>query len=153
MIPGDRLLCVLVRPLEQGAEFKDWPLHITIVPWFRTDTSTETLAGELRQALQEQKPFLITVDGEAHFGRRRKPVNLIMLPSPLTDLETAARQLLRSHDAWMVDETTKVKRPFRPHITAQKSVQPREGDRIMCDNLYIIEQKGDHKEVVVCIQL
>jgi 2'-5' RNA ligase len=146
MKPGDRLVCALVEPLPLGASFKDWPLHITIVPWFRTDVPSDSLASEMSAALKDIDPFEVVMDGTAKFGRG-KTVNLAQLPTPLTEVETRVRQILKLHQAWLVDETTKHQRPFRPHVTAQKSVRLQEGDNWRCDRLYIIEQKGDHKEV------
>lgn len=138
-------MVAFVKPMEVGSRFKDWPLHITIVPWFRTDISSEELVSELVSKLADIKPFEARVGKETHFGGWRKLVNLIMQPSPLAQIERIVRTTLKSHDAWLVDESTKKQRPYRPHITAQLEGRVYEGDRIAIGKLYIVMQKGDYK--------
>jgi 2'-5' RNA ligase len=152
MKPGDRLVCAFVDQLPVGTDFKEWPLHVTIVPWFRADVSSYALARGIKTALSGISPFEIRVDGEAVFGRD-KTVNLIEQPTPLNDIESQVRSVLKNHNAWLVDESTKKKRPFKPHVTAQKSARLNEGEGFLCDRLYIVEQKGDHKSIEAEIPL
>jgi 2'-5' RNA ligase len=147
MQPGDRLVCALVAPMREGQEFKDWPLHVTIVPWFRTDASPSQLVKEFEQAVDGVKAFMVVMDGEARFGRN-KLVNLVAPPTPLIDIESRIRSVLVSHQAWVVDQTTKSKRPYRPHVTAQKEQRLHQGESFICEELYIISQMGGYKEVV-----
>jgi 2'-5' RNA ligase len=153
MVPGDRLFCAFVDSREAGDTFSDWPLHLTIVPWFRTATSSEELGGELRRRLQWLGPFQVVVEGEAKFGAKRRLVSLVAEPTPLRSIEHEVREMLHEHAAWLVDETTRVRRPFRPHVTAQRSGRLQDGDAFMCEALYIVEQKGGYKEVVNKIRL
>jgi 2'-5' RNA ligase len=152
MIPSDRLFCAFVEPMHVRDMFTQWPLHITIIPWFRTDISTDDFARTLSQRLSPLQPFQVIVNGETRMGHN-KTVNLLKMPSPIENIAHQARKLLHEKDSWIVDETTKKHRDFRPHITAQKDTRVHEGDRLICDSLYIIEQKGDHKEVVSRIEL
>lgn len=152
MIPGDRLLCALLDSLHVGDTFPHWPLHITIIPWFRTDISSDEIGRELSQRLNALEPFLVSIESETRMGHGRT-ANLIAVPSPLMNIEQEARTLLHEHNAWLVDETTKRRHEFTPHITQLKSGKATEGDSFTCDSLYIIEQKGDYKEVVSRIDL
>lgn len=134
--------------------FTEWPLHITVIPWFRVQVSNDELGREFSRALSPMQPFLMTVDGEADFGHLgRKKVHLIATPTPLENIEANAREILHAHDAWLVDETTKRRQDFRPHVTVQPSGQIHTGDTLTCDSLYIIEQKGGYKEIVSRIEL
>ncbi len=154
MVPDDRLVCALVRPLAVGDIFQDWPLHITIVPWFRSQTPPLELARLLQQQLVGIEPFRVDVDGEAAFGYRgRKQVNLITLPSPIIAMEEQIRRVLKSRSSWIVDESTKKLRSFRPHITFQRTERLHAGDSFQCGEVYIIEQKGGHKVVAAVITL
>lgn len=149
MLPGDRLLCAFLENRPAGNTFTDWPLHVTIIPWFRAEVTSDELAGIIKQKLASTGSFTYVVAGEAGFGyKRRKLVNLIVQPSPLDDIEKYARSILHAHKAWIVDETTKIPRAFRPHITALKTGRAHEGDSFLCDTLYIVEQKGDYKEIM-----
>lgn len=155
MIPGDRLLCAFVANQPAvGDSFSDWPLHVTIIPWFRAELPSQDLGRELAGRLDGIAPFRVSIDGESHFGfKGRKTVNLIKTPTPLMDIERQARAILRENKAWLVDETTKTRRPFMPHVTVQKSGRVHEGDSFSVDKLYIVEQKGQHKVIVEVIQL
>lgn len=154
MIPGDRLICVFVQDQGAGARFKDWPLHSTIVPWFRSEVSSDSLASEVKASLEGAGAFVAAAGGEAGFGRKgQKQVNLIETSSPLEDIEQKVRRLLHGHGVWIADETTKVRRPFRPHVTVQKSGRVHRGDTWSVKKLYIVLQKGDYKEIVSIIDL
>lgn len=151
MQPGDRLICAFVKPLTPGAEFKLWPLHVTIVPWFRVEISLDRIAKEIGDALTEVQPFEAVVGGEAHFGRN-KLVNLVRQPTPLMEIEKKVRSVLKSHDAWIVDETTKRRRSYRPHVTEQKSERVHEGDSFLVNRFYVVEQLGGSKKVVELVR-
>ena len=145
MQPGDRLVCVFVS--EPPLEFKDWPLHVTVVPWFRTDLTSAELADELQSRLSGYKGFQAVMGDEAAFGHH-KTVNLVAQPTPLIEIEEQVRTALKQHHAWLVDETTKRGREYRPHVTAQKTGRLYRGDCFVVNKLYIIEQKGGLKKIV-----
>jgi hypothetical protein len=68
-------------------------------------------------------------------------------------MEQATRRLLYGNHAWLVDHTTKRKFPFRPHVTAQKTGRVQYGDHFTVGTVSLVEQKGDHKEVVGEVRL
>lgn len=154
MLPGDRLLCAFLENRSAGETFTDWPLHVTIIPWFRAEVASDELANIIKQKLASMSSFMYTVAGEAGFGYKgRKLVNLIVQPSPLDSIEKYVRSVLHEQRAWIVDETTEATRTFRPHITSLKTGRVHEGDSLLCDTLYIVEQKGEYKEIVSRIDL
>lgn len=153
MIPGDRLYCALVESLKVGDTFTNWPLHVTLVPWFRTDISSARLSSDIQRRLQAIKPFTVSVAGEERFGAKRRTVNLVAEPTLLVDIEHIARGQLYELGAWIVDETTEVRQAFRPHVTEQAATRLHAGDIFRCDALYIVEQKGDYKEIVSRVML
>lgn len=149
MLPGDRLVCAFLEPRVVGTQFKTWFLHVTIVPWFRLDDVSETVARGLEKALKTVVPFELVGDGSAKFGpHKNRPVRLLGQSTPLMLIERQVRNYLHKKRAWIVDETTKVRRQFRPHVTNQGENGMAEGDTFRCDRLYIVEQKGDCKEIV-----
>jgi 2'-5' RNA ligase len=152
MRPGDRLICAFIDQLPAGAEFKDWPLHVTVVPWFRIEASADKLAEDIKASLAGLSSFEVRMGRKATFGNH-KTVNLVQQPSPFDDIEASVRMVLKRQDAWLADETTKQRRPYKPHVTAQKGTRMNEGDSFWCDRVYIIEQKGGHKTVAAEILL
>lgn len=154
MQPGDRLICAFVQPMHAGDLFRQWPLHITIVAWFRVEDSTERIVTGLKKALLPIRPFHVVMDGAAAFGpHHSRPARLVQLPTTLSEVEHRVRRYLHKKRAWLVDETTKVTYAYRPHVTAQVSGQSQAGDRFMCDRLYVVAQAGDYKEIVGEVQL
>lgn len=153
MIPGDRLVCAFVRPQTTGMQFKKWLLHVTIVPWFRLEDESADIAGGLEQALKTISPFEARVDGAAKFGPRRREVSLVKQPTGLNEVEAKVRGYLHKKRAWLVDETTKRRYDFRPHVTMQGDEKLQDGDTFWVDRLYIVEQKGDYKEIVAEVNL
>jgi hypothetical protein len=152
MRPGDRLVCTFVNDKETGDMFTDWPLHITIVPWFRTEVELAVLVAELESKLSRIDGFDVVMGSQVIFGRG-KSVSLVEKPTPLTEVEEIVRSCLKNHNACIVDETTKRHHTFRPHVTEQRTERLKRGDYFFCDRLYIIEQKGGHKEVSAVVEL
>ncbi|MDB5164751.1 MAG: hypothetical protein JWL89_377 [Candidatus Saccharibacteria bacterium] len=154
MHPGDRLVCAFTTQHRVGDRFTEWPLHVTIVPWFRLALESEDLAKELEQALAGIKSFQVVLVGASQFGHSKgKTAHLVQLPTSFIQIEQIVRDGLKRHGAWLVDETTRLRRDYRPHVTNQKSEQTQMGATFMCDRLYIVEQKGGYKEVVATVEL
>lgn len=126
-----------------------WPLHVTIIPWFRLSDSTELITRGLAQAYKPIAPFMAVAEAEAMMGpKRNQPVVLLAGPTPFRDIEQRTRTYLHKKRAWLVDETTKRQRPFRPHVTNQLQDRLYPGDAFKTDNIYMVEQEGGHKQVV-----
>lgn len=148
MLPGDRLVCAFVEPQRLGLQFKEWLLHVTIVPWFRVEDTSDAIAEGMHEALTTIEPFTATAGDTAYFGPRKRTVRLLVQPTPFTHVEQKVRTYLHKKRAWLVDETTKRHYDFRPHVTEQEQQGLGEGQSFHCDRLYIVEQKGDYKEIV-----
>ena len=149
MVPGDRLICAFVRPLELGDTFPQWPLHVTIVPWFRLQDHTDHIVQGLTEALYQIAPFTATADAPVMMGpRRNRPATLLAKPTPFQVIEQRVRTYFHKKRAWLVDETTKIRRPYRPHVTFQGNERLQSGETFACDRLYVIEQFGEKKAVV-----
>jgi len=154
MLPGDRLVCVFVESLAVGSRFTAWPLHVTIVPWFRLALSSDDVLMGLQKVTASIHPFTVVMDDDARFGRhKQKLVNLVSLPSPLNSVEQAVRKFLKASGAWLVDETTKRRLPYRPHVTAQGNEGLQRSAGFWCEKLYLIEQLGSAKTVAGIVGL
>lgn len=154
MLPGDRLVCAFVEPQTVGAQFKTWLLHVTIVTWFRLDDGSAAIARGLEKALQTIVPFEVIAGGEALFGpKKSRLVRLLQASEPLAQTEAKVRSYLHKKRAFLLDEMTQKHYSFRPHVTEQGEERLRGGDTFRVDQLYIVQQKGDYKEVVSKIAL
>lgn len=153
MLPGDRLVCAFVEKQPIGATFKDWPLHITIVPWFRLDIPSIQLAEQLQKHYIGSNVFRIAVLEEIQLGyKKHKLANLLAGPE-LMKLEGQTRRLLHAYNTWVVDEADRTRQGFRPHVTVLGTGRVHQGDSFDCDRLYIVSQHGDFKQVDSVINL
>lgn len=153
MLPGDRMVCALLEPLEPGDRFEAWPLHVTVIPWFRFEDSSERVAKGLWRAYTHVRPFSAKVGSEISLGPNKDRTARVLEPASFPELERLTRTYFHKKRAWLVDETTKARRDYLPHITYQGDDGPRQGDVVHCGRLYIIEQYGEYKEVVAKIPL
>jgi hypothetical protein len=153
MLPGDRLICAFVDPVSVGKTFSNWLLHVTIVPWFRLDDSSDQIARGLQTALSPIPQFQVKVGEEVRLGpKKNRPAHLVE-EGLFPDIEKRIRNYLHKKQAWLVDETTKRKQQFRPHVTFQGDNHVKTGDVLVFDAVYIVEQRGSYKEVVAAIPL
>jgi 2'-5' RNA ligase len=154
MLPGDRLVCAFVEPQVVGQQFRQWLLHVTVVPWFRVSETTEVVCRGLSRALITIKPFSVPVDGDEMFGpHKNRPVKLLQSSNGFDEIEPKIRNYFHKKRALLIDETTKRKTPFRAHVTLQSGTTLHDDTVITCDRLYIVEQKGEYKEIVGEISL
>jgi hypothetical protein len=152
--PGDRLICALLKPLEAGHKFKEWPLHITVMPWFRLDDASDRIAAGLGRAFTCVGPFSARTGREVRLGpKKNRPGRVLEPAGSFPELEKRTRRYLHKKRAWLVDETTHARRPYLPHVTYQRNDALAAGRIIDCERLYVIEQKGNHKQVVAEVPL
>lgn len=153
MLPGDRLVCAFVKPQKVDVEFKEWPLHVTVVPWVRLNEPSKQIAEGLQRALITIKPFHAKAGDEVTMGPKERRARLLELPTPFTGIEQKVRNYFHKKRAWLVDETTKRRYEFRPHVTVQQTKELAEDKTFRVGKLYIVEQKGDYKQVMAEISL
>jgi 2'-5' RNA ligase len=154
MIPGDRLVCAFVESQAVGVQFRTWLLHITVVPWFRLGDPSEVITEGLGRAMYGIEPFDAVTGASAQFGpRKNRPVRLLLPDGQLVEIEAKVRAYLHKKHAFLIDETTKKPYDFRPHVTAQHGFLLPENTRLHISELYIVEQKGDYKEIVSEVRL
>lgn len=154
MKPGDRLICAFTKALPADSQFIDWPLHVTVVPWFRLALNSELITANLERLLGTTAFIVQMGEENVQFGHQKdKRATLVQLPSPFTQLEQLVRGYFHDQHAWLVDESTSQRQEFRPHMTVQRTNGLHAGDTFQCDQLYIVEQKGPHKEVTGEIRL
>lgn len=139
MRPGDRLWCAFIEPQNSGDSFNAWPLHVTLVPWFRVAAPNDVLAAATQQAIAGVDPFTFTIGQETMFGHNAsKGANIVKPPTPFSDLERRLRLLLAERGAWIIGGH----RTYRPHVTVQAARRVHAGEHYWCDACYLVEQKG-----------
>lgn len=153
MRPGDYLLCLFGEDFEVDHTFKAWPLHLTLVAWFRP--KDDQFEQAITQLVSRYQPLSLqaTLEGQ-HFGHQPGKLATLVVQDPkLMDLQRTLHHYLQSAGAWLVDDTTRLQRAFIPHITEQGSTTLRDGDRFVCNHVYMVEQLGGVKRIRAAIPL
>ena len=114
-----QILAIGVDSLDEGSEFREWPLHITLVPWFeeakqpQLSDGLETVAGYIR-------PFEAKLGARALFGAQQDvPVWTIE--------ENRSLQSLHNHTLTVVYDAngqldySYVGYHYKPHITVRQN--------------------------------
>lgn len=151
MQPGDIIVVAFVKPQQLGQQFKEWPLHVTVLSWQRGTAPAEMLARQLSVNLQDIRPFNVEVADETGFGKTGSiRVNLVRTPTPLSDIHQTVTNV--ALDAGFVQVSHRYP-AYRPHVTVQPKERLHSGDTFLCDHLYLVAQHGEYKSVEAEITL
>ncbi|HET9174122.1 MAG TPA: 2'-5' RNA ligase family protein [Candidatus Saccharimonadales bacterium] len=154
MKPGDRLLCIFVRPQPLHARFTSWSLHITLVPWFRVAKFATELSTALSHIVSRCAPFEVAGTDSAYFGaKKNRLVRLLAVSPSLMGIEQDVRSYLHRQQSWIIDEVPGAHRDFQPHVTEQDKEGLNSNETVWVNELNIVEQQATHKEVVGSIPL
>lgn len=150
MQPGDVLVCVFVEDVGTGDTFEQWPLHVTLVPWFRLYTETRNFIETLTNELSAQNAFTDTVGEREVFSKREanvlnkptwQPLHEAVLSCVYNSGEPAAKQF-----RYVADN-------YQPHVTVQARTALHAGDTIEVSTVTVVEQKGDYKQAIATLSL
>lgn len=133
------MLAILVAPYKAGDSFQLWPLHITLVPWFKV-SDVGSLKRQLKSLLAARPAFQVQV-GEAQRWRSRS-VYIINASTELLKLHNRLLAVTAEH----VVQPTKFKfvgPHFKPHITLNKSGKLKANQTLAVDRVYLIETKAE----------
>ena len=137
-----RLVVVLpLSPLAEGDSFavSHWPLHITILPPFRTDAAGSEVGEAIRSAASGQSPLTVVADHDELFGRRHDvPVTVMAVNEQLTAMHHALRDAVRPFAA-APDEPAFTGARFRPHITMKAHGRVRQGDQFTLTQIAVVD--------------
>jgi 2'-5' RNA ligase len=124
---GEFVVVCMRQAIAVGTRFTQWPLHLTLVPWF-TAPDIETVQAALEPVLRLTSPFTVDVGDRAYFGQRKLPVKLLK-PSPQLH---ALHGLLLSkleEQGWPITGRY-TGQHYKPHIT-QKAGLDAEGEFVI----------------------
>jgi 2'-5' RNA ligase len=137
-----RLVVVLpLTPLAAGDSFAvdAWPLHITVLPPFRTDAAGSDVGDAIRSAASGQSEVTVVADHDELFGRRHDvPVTVMAVNEQLTVMHHALRDAVRPF-AVAPDEPAFTGARFRPHITMKSHGRVHQGDRFTLTQIAVVD--------------
>jgi 2'-5' RNA ligase len=116
----------------------DWPLHITLLPWFLCDKEDE-LDDFLRRTASSYTPFWVEVGEEKVFGPQKDiNINLILPNEPLERLH---KELINqvSQAGKIVADSQYIGEAYQPHIRRYGNRGKKPGQTIRIDSIYVTE--------------
>jgi hypothetical protein len=139
---GDLIIVHLVEAFDSGLIFNRsaWPLHITLIPWFKCKNK-DMLSARLHKTSARISAFTAMVADEQMFGPNKNiAVNVFQTQTQLRDLHEKLADSLKvqgvefQESHYMFDK-------FRAHITRQTSDNRHKdpGDEINVDNFCLAE--------------
>lgn len=155
---GSHIAVIMVDKLPKGAAFRrkrmEWPLHVTVMPWFSVAKPQHLLLQDLETITKKRKSFRLAVDSDALFGPKKDiSVSLVQKNENISSLHQELLRYVLAHGAvedsyvqWLGDA-------YRPHITHHGKIRPNTGDIISADGLTIVKLlEDDICEVVTDLQ-
>ncbi|MEM9336353.1 MAG: 2'-5' RNA ligase family protein [Patescibacteria group bacterium] len=129
-----------IEPLEEGHHYayKDFPLHCTLVHWFKTESNHEVVGQVLSPVLKSTAPFRITSLTQALFGKDQNiPVHKIKKTNEILTLHKRLIQALKVTDPtytipWLGDS-------YEPHVTDIEDRALRQGESFNVTRVYLAE--------------
>jgi 2'-5' RNA ligase len=125
-------------------ERSHWPLHVTLVPWFKV-SDEEAVIRSLEKLGERTGTFTLHVGGIEHFGRNRDvPVNIITNPEPARVLHEDLIMTLGKADI-AYDEQQYINRNYAPHITRHErdGRHSNKGEEIYVDDFHLVRLLDD----------
>lgn len=139
------VIAQFITPVSIGDEFasSQWPLHVTIAGVFMIDWDQNTVRVELRELLNSQNKFSVTVGENALFGPNEDiHVKLLKQNDELKQLHLQVVKFLQDNGA-IFNNPEYQNEGFRPHITLKKDVQLHESDKVLFNELAIVDMFPD----------
>jgi len=147
------MIAHFTEPLGLDYEFEDWPLHISILPWFHRNK--EIAVAELELAVVHMKSCRIALGAKAldsveFFGVNEDiPVRRV---KDCTSLGVMHGMLLSQFQLDLEDKTF-IGGAYNPHLTIRENEDPGEGFEIDIKDISLVEYGKPVKKVVQTFNL
>lgn len=136
------ILVALLSDYQPGDTFAQWPLHVTLVPWFDPRDLSEFVA-HLQNVAAKYGSIESTVGEKRIWGPNT--VNVITRVPQLQRLHLELLSLVRAHGTLLINEQYTGSN-YTPHITHQKGVSAKEGSSVVLDTIYLVEKQVHVRE-------
>ena len=141
---NEHVVAIMLEPVTVGQEFIDWPLHITIVPWFPCDDA-EKLDSILADVAKTHAGFLVEVGEIEKFGPKKDiKVNLVKDSPELDKLHWTIFNILEKNN-FGIHQKEYVGDGYKPHITHQPHGQKSKDEKLKIETFTLVKQVRQKK--------
>jgi hypothetical protein len=154
------MVCHMLEKAPEGFQFSEWPLHLTVVPWFRVEEGAllNTLLA-IEATAKKVGSFAIKAKGDAWYGPKGDV--------PVTEVEdTTGGKLVKlhlgllqgiQHSGGTILDLTYTGESYSPHVSLTKNGSSLQRDRVIhCSNITVVEKtrrEVEDKQVVEVVSL
>ena len=145
------ILVALLDDHRPGDAFAQWPLHVTLVPWF-SPLDLKQFIEELKRKAGMYAQITSTVGEQRIWGPHT--VNVIDRVPVLQELHTELLALVRLHGRLLINEQYTGEN-YTPHVTRQSTIAAAQGRIVTIHAVYLISRPagGGQKTVLSKIPL
>lgn len=157
MKPGALIVVAMVDPEHVPERFRrrrlEWPLHVTIVPWFTVPDVAKCIQF-LKENLASEPSFEVIMGEDTAFGADHDiPVTLVANRQPFGILHNYVLEMIKDHGGEILMNTW-IGDSYRPHVTHHGSNRLYTGDTFMVRSVTLVRLlDDDFCEVVTTIPL
>ena len=140
---------LFVSFLEQSKaeRFKAWPLHVTLVPWFKSDYETARKVAD--SVSSRNKQFTVRALGRASFGPSNNiPVRLIEKSPEIITLHTSLLTHL-DEEGVSYRGLRYVAGNYEPHVTVRSGNVSVVSSEIRIDSITIVEKVSEYGDRII----
>ena len=136
----ENVIAILLERMPLNKEFIEWPLYITIVPWFH-GYDAKKLDSLLVKISKSHKGFTAQIGPLEKFGHKKEvAVNVVDDCDQLDKLHLDVFNTLEKND-FIIHQKDFVGETYRAHITRQPKGHKNEGDRIEVGAFALVKQE------------
>lgn len=136
---NEHVVAIMLEPVKIGQEFIEWPLHITLAPWFPCDDEPK-LDKILAQIAKDHKSFSITIGGVQKFGSKKDvPVNVVRDNAQLVELHWKIFNAL-DKSGFPIHQREYVGGGYQAHVTHQVHGKKKSGEKLAIGSFTLVKQ-------------
>jgi len=153
------MVCHMLEEAPEGHQFSNWPLHLTVIPWFRVEEEAlpSTLLA-IEETAKRVGSFAVRTKGNAWYGPKDDV--------PVTEVEDTTSRLAKLHHGLLqsiqdgggtVIDLTYTGANYSPHVSLtedSRGLQP--GQVLELSNITVVEKRQrevEDKQVVKVVSL
>ena len=158
MRPGSLILVTMAEQVEQGYTFErkrqEWPLHVTLVPWFETDANKNDVIKRLTNTVRTLNAFDAVIGAEDNFGPNGDVrVNVVSDPHHFSFLHNVVVAALDELAPKYISEIY-MRENYKPHVTHHGTNHMHIGDIVHVQDVAVVEyQEHNMCEVAAFVPL
>lgn len=157
MTEGALIIVAMVDPATAPKHFRrrrlEWPLHVTILPWF-TVPDEAVLIEFLKRHLPSEPAFEAIIGEDVAFGETGEtPVSLVENRAPFAAVHNYVLEAVVGQQGTLLMNTW-IRESYKPHVTHHGDNRLYPGDAFMVQSLSLVRLLDkDMCEIVTTVSL